>query len=159
MFLFLNTAGLLRINPVNCTAVSDGVCVKSVERGQPVTLCVNYTTIPSTIPQGKHVLDVYKYEWSIRDRDISFVTSNFRILYECSNGSCQWFDSSNENYTSYFNVSNNCLTINRVRKNEFYRLKVVFFNQKDVITLPATHVDFYLTCDESMLLYNSIILH
>ena len=159
MLLSLNTAGLLHINPVNCTAVSDGVCVKSVERGQPVTLCASYTTTPSIIPQGKHVIDVYKYEWSIRDGgnipDMlphqNQIISDFRILYECSNASCQWSDSSDDSYMSYLNVSNNCLNINRVQNSGFYRLKVVFYNQRDVITLPATHVDFYLTYDKGML--------
>ena len=162
MFLSLNPAGLLHINPLNCTSVSDGVCVKRIERRQPVTLCASYVTTPSTIPPGKHVIEVYKYEWLMRDleniSDISDVllpfpnqiTSDFKILYVCSNGSCQWSDSSDENYISYLNVSNNCLTINHVQNSEYYRLKVVFYNQRDVITLPAIHVDFYLTYEEGM---------
>ena len=158
MFLSLNTTGLLHVNPLNCIAVSDGVCVKSVKKGQPVTLCANYTTMPSTIPQGKHVIDVYKYEWSIRDGGKMFpyqnqIFSDFKILYECSNGSCQWSNFSGENYMSYSNVSNSCLTIDHVQKNEFYRLKVVFYNQRDVITLPPIDVDFYLTDVQGKLLY------
>ena len=172
MILSLNAAGLLHISPVNCNSVSNGVCVKHVERGQPVTLCASYTTTPSTIPPGKHVIDVYKYEWLIRDREntsyksdvpFSFLNqfpNDFKFLYMCSNDFCQWSRSisSDENYTSYLNDSNNCLTINRVQNREFYRLKVVFYNQRDFITPPAIHVDFYVTYDKGMFCIHAITL-
>ena len=137
-----------------------------------MTLCASYTTTPSTIPPGKHVIDVYKYEWLIRDRenildrsDVLFpyyrnqITNDFKILSMCSNGSCQWSNSSDENHASYLNDSNNCLTINRVQNREFYRLKVVFYNGRDVITPPAIHVDFYLPYDKGMFCnYDNITL-
>ena len=164
MILSLNAAGLSHLNPLHCTSLSDGVCVKSVERGQPVTLCASNTTTPSTIPHGKHVMDVYRSEWLIRERDnISHIsnesdvlqsyhkqTSDFKTLYVCSNGSCQWSNSSIENYMDYLNVSNNCLTINGVQKNKFYRLAVVFNDRNGINFVPA-YVDFYLTNNKGML--------
>ena len=86
--------------------------MKHVKRGQPVTFCTGQTTTPSTIPQGKHVISVSISTW--------WVYKNLHLihLYTCSRESCTEVNSSGVNYTQYSNVSDSCLTIGNLQKNE-----------------------------------------
>ena len=111
--------GLIKFAPQNCNSMSDGVCVKHVKRGQSVNLCTSHTTTPSTIPQGKHVINVSAYYWSLH------IESNMRTLYKCYNGSCRP-GSSNVGNFHYLEVSNSCLTIKNVQNNSEYILDIYY---------------------------------
>ena len=120
--------------------MSGGVCVKHVQRGQPVTLCTSYTTTPSTIPQGKHVVSVSYSYWQL------YVPNrvSFPILYNCSNGSCEQTHS-NMDYVQYSDVTASCLTIDNVQEYSEYIL-AVYFNMGDVksrVNFSVTHGGIY----------------
>ena len=109
-----------------------------VKREQPVNLCTKFTTTPSTIPQGKHVISVANSSWLVTYRGVS------KTLYTCSRGSCKpWPNSSDVNYTRYSVDTDNCLTITDVKGGEVYVLKVYFIP----ITQPGANVSFYLEYD------------
>ena len=118
-------AGLIKFAPLNCNSMSNGVCVKNVKRGQPVTLCASHTTTPSTIPQGKHVISVSNSYWQL------YVPGRVSIpvLYNCSNGSCEQTYSGTNN-AQYSDVTASCLTINKVQEYGQYIL-AVHFNMDD----------------------------
>ena len=104
--------------------MSNGICVKHVKRGQPVTLCTSQTTTPSTIPKGKHVISVSISTW--------WVYKNFHLipLYTCSRESCTEVNSPgvNMNYTQYSNVSDSCLNIDNLQENEERYFLVTHFH-------------------------------
>ena len=107
--------GLINFTPLNCNSMSDGICVKHVERGQSVTLCTSHTTTPSAIPKGKHVISVSVYYWR----------SHTRILYICYNSTCKPGTSNVRNFL-YPNVTNSCLTIKNIQNNSKYSLDLYF---------------------------------
>ena len=120
MFTYINIdIGLIKCTPLNCNSMSDGICVKHVRRGQPVTLCTSHTTIPPTIPQGKHVISVSVYYWK------SYIESHRRSLYRCSRGSCERSSSDVRDFL-YSKVSNSCLTINSVLNKSKYILDIPY---------------------------------
>ena len=135
MIFTLQFAGLINFTPLNCNLMSNGVCVKHVNRGEPVTLCTSHTTTPSTIPQGKHVISVSKSYWQL------YVPGRVSIpvLYNCSNGSCEQTYSVTNN-SQYSDVTASCLTINNVQENSQYIL-AVHFNMDDA----RTEVNFSVT--------------
>ena len=136
-FSFSDTSiGLFKFTPLNCNSMSDGVCVKHVKRGQPVTLCTSHTTTPSTIPQGKHVLSVMVYYW------LSDTEGHRHGLYHCysTNGSCERAPSNARNFL-YSDVSNSCLTIKNVQNDKKYILEM-HYNGTDA----ETNVTFSVTC-------------
>ena len=114
--------------------MSDGICAKHVKRGQSVTLCATHTTIPSTIPQGKHVLSVFEYDW------LSDTEGQKHVLYSCYKGSCRERSPYARN-VSYTDVSISCLTIKNVQNDKMYILDI-HHNGIGAVT-SAT---FYVTC-------------
>ena len=114
--------------------MSDGVCVKHVKRGQPVTLCTSHTTTPSTIPDGKHVFDVMVYYWLV-DTD-----GQRHVLYWCDSSSCVQGPSDAKDFL-YSDVSNSCLTIKNVQNDKKYILNIQY-NGIDV----QTNAIFSVTC-------------
>ena len=136
-FSFLDSSiGLLKFTPLNCNSMSDGVCVKHVKRGQPVTLCTSHTTTPSTIPQGKNVLSVMVYYW------LSDTEGHRHDLYLCysTGGSCKRAPSNARDFL-YSDVSNSCLTIKNVQNDKKYILEI-YYNGTDA----ETNVTFSVTC-------------
>ena len=79
---------------------------------KPVTLCTSHTTTPSTIPKGKHVISVSRSTWWVYSNPLLI------SLYTCLRESCTELNSPGVNYTQYSNVSDFCLTINNLQKNE-----------------------------------------
>ena len=121
IIITLHFAGLINFTPLNCNSMSYGVCVKHMNRGQPVTLCTSHTTTPSTIPQGKHVISVSKSYWQL------YVPGRVSspVLYNCSNGSCEQTNSVMNN-SQYSDITASCLTINNVQEYGQYILTVHF---------------------------------
>ena len=111
--------GYLKAIPSNCRAISDDYfCMMYVKRGQSVTLCTSFISVPSTIPQGKHAFSVSKSQWLIYKN-----TQSGPIpipLYNCSRESCTQGNSPNVNYTHYSNVTDSCLTIDNLQETEEY---------------------------------------
>ena len=130
----LTSIGLMKCTPLNCNSMSDGVCVKHVKRGEPVTLCTRHTTIPPTIPQGKHVIRVSAYHWE------SYIESHRRTLYKCYNGSCKRGSSYVRDFL-YSEVTNSCLTINSVQNNSKYILDIYYNGFSG-----STNATFSVTC-------------
>ena len=126
-----NYTGLIEFTPLNCNSMSDGICVKHVKRGQPVTLCTRHTTIPSTIPQGKHLIGLSQFYWRQANRD---------LLYTCPSGSCE-LTQSVLNSTHYSDVSDSCFTIDNVTENRKYIL-LAYFNVNNV----HSNVNYFVTC-------------
>ena len=151
--------------------MSHGVCVKHVNRGQPVTLCTSHTTTPSTIPQGKHVISVSKSYWQLY---VPGRVSSPSILYNCSNGSCEQTNSVMNNSQLYSNVTASCLTINNVQEYGQYILAVhfnvddarakvnfsvtyggIYAGQRKTITCIIYHVTLYISTIDISVLYGS----
>ena len=109
--------------------------MKHVNRGQPVTLCTSHTTTPSTIPQGKHVINVFEYYWYL------VIESLKHELYWCYNGSCSQGRSNPRDFL-YSDVGDFCLTINNVQNNSKYILNINYIN---AISAP-TDITFSVTC-------------
>ena len=109
----------------------DGVCVKHVKRGHPVTLCTSHTTIPSTIPQGKHLVGLLQFYWR---------QANMDILYNCPSDSCE-LTHAVLNSTHYSDVSDSCLTIDHVKESTEYIL-LAYFNVNNAYS----RVHFFVTC-------------
>ena len=110
--------------------MSDGVCVKHVKRGQPVTLCTSHTTTPSTIPQGKHLAGVSQFYWSQPDMG---------IFYNCPSDSCELTYSVMKS-ANHSDVSDSCFTIDNVHESREYIL-LAYFNVNDHAT-----IKFFVTC-------------
>ena len=115
-------SGLSNITPLDCDSMFRGYCVRHFTRGQPAELCSRYTTTPSKIPQGKHVLSVSTSHWSIMNTQ----TRRWQRLY-CLNGSHS-LNYSHINYRCHSNVSHSCLTINNAQKNEYSYSFTIYFN-------------------------------
>ena len=114
--------GDLHITPLNCNSTSDGVCIKHVKRGQPLTLCTSHTTTPSTIPQEKHIISVSSSTWWV------YKNPHLIQIYSCLRESCTEVISSDVNHTRYSNVSDFCITINNLQeKEERYFLVTHFY--------------------------------
>ena len=143
----------MNITPLDCDSKSEGVCVKHVKRGQPVTLCTKYTTTPSTISSRENVIVISNSLWLVNDGGVP------NTLYSCSRGSCKaWFNSSHVNHTRYSAVTANCLTINDVEEDEVYVLKAYFSPITTHVSKVSFHMiyngtgellihDLYLSCD------------
>ena len=103
-----------------------------------MNLCIEYTTTPSTIPQGKNRIIFSNSLWLVNYRDVS------ETLYSCSRGSCK----SRSNYTRYSVVTDNCLGVTDVQENEMYVFKV-FYNP---ISPSQSNVSFYMSYEHGELL-------
>ena len=128
-------SGLLNLTPLDCNYMSDGYCVRHVTKGQPVTLCTSHTTTPSTIPQGKHVLNVSSSSWLIDYRGMQRV--------QCSNGFCPQ-NYSHLNYRCHSNFSHSCLTINNAQKKEYYYSLRVSFDPPN-LKMYSSIIHFHVT--------------
>ena len=130
-FLIFNCIGLLNFTTLNCISkLNDGTCVINAQRGQPVTLCIGRFTIPSTIPQGKHVIGINESYWSVLYSNPPVRTYP---LYRCENGYCEeWPNNYYVNYSNFLNVTDSCLTVNTVNNigagvtDTHYKLRVYF---------------------------------
>ena len=113
----LNPSGQGNLTPLNCNSTSDSVCVMNVIRGQPVTLCAAFTTIPPSIPEGGRVSNLSGSAWYFKNG------SDNVLLYICTS-SCDSGHSLDHSLYTYVNIS--CLTINNVQENQQYLMLADF---------------------------------
>ena len=98
-------------------------------------LCTKHTTMPSTIPQGKHVISVSKSQWFLVEKN------RYIPLYTCSNGFCIQ-QSSSVDYSHYSDVRGSCLIIKNGQEREQYLLTTSFYPS---IVMTDTSVYFLVT--------------
>ena len=131
-------SGFKNFIPLNCDTISRGKCVRHVKRRQPVILCTRRTRTPSTIPQGKHVLNVSITKWYIR-------TTALSDQLHCSNGSCTQ-NYSHVYYRCHSNVSHSCLTINKAQEKEHHYYFTAHFTPPNVMMYKSgSIVHFHVT--------------
>ena len=131
--IFFNYPGNFHIFPLNCTSMSNGVCVMLVKKGDPVSLCTRHTTTPSTLPEGKHVA-----HWKFRNESLDLL-----YLYTCANRSCRSYRDTFK--SGYFkDVNDSCLAINHVQNISTFVLTNVLLSNEETI-LSKKDVHFYVT--------------
>jgi hypothetical protein len=98
--------GYQNISPRHCDSIEDKVCVKNVSRGQTVTFCVDFPTVPLVISQGKPTAMVRHLYWAVGKS----------IVFSCENRRCS------ESLIDGKKANTSCMRIPNVTQNQLYHV-------------------------------------
>ena len=102
---------------------------------KPFTICTSYTTIPLTIPQGKHVITVSYSLWSFKELRV------FVDLFTCSSAHNFCVPRSDlAEYNFFSNVTESCLTVNYAPSDLHFKFTVYFHQSTQMAVGYSTEV-------------------